>query len=410
MPRYNKHIFGQQLTSPKFKGSIKSDTTNDLFGVLVLQQEMFDQIFTESGQLAQGNEFQFHYTALIGTHQNQGQEIRVSIPLVCYNYKQTVSGAHIGFNLEEVETMSDETLSIAQMKAAEFMKTDTCTQLTDLFDITDWEIAPVQAMHRHPGGSHQGFSGTDYQTDPNNSGIVFPLCESPEKSINFSSIMYVNADVCTLAHTEVRSAIGTVETEDGILYSKGKSLTVVSGYNHVQTDIEKMFGIEGKSFSSFVYSDYDKQPAELSSKLLEIADKSTFMPEIFIDSDNLSTRTAGYYTPKSIKPIQAHNQQQKRFDMFEKDDVEQISDGLYTEQYPAYMETDPLEQDKDGVYIADVYKLDDFDKEILCESLREDLCDIKLSSGEYVFTELKIALKPEHEIFRLARLHKILKG
>jgi len=192
---YQKEISGKSKQNSllnqnsKFIGKINQTTTNDLFGVLLLQQEMFDEIFTASGPLAVSNEFQFHYTALIGTLKNQGQEIAVSIPLVCYNYKQTVSGAHIAFNLEEVETMSDETLSIAQMKASEFLESDTRGELETIFGELTWEITTLQAMHRHPGGARQGFSGTDYQDNPDMRNVL---------SISHLSCMLMGTDAVLL--------------------------------------------------------------------------------------------------------------------------------------------------------------------------------------------------------------------
>ena len=397
-----------------FVGKIHTTSTGDLFGVLLLQQETLDEIFEQSGPLAVSNEFQFHYTSLVGKLQNQGQELYISIPLVCYNYKQTVSGAHIGFNLEDTETMSDDTLEIAQMKAAEFLSTDTRTQIESIFGELDWHVATLQTMHRHPGGSSQGFSSTDLMTDPDRAGIVFPLNESIEKSISFSSIMYVQNGSCRLAHTEVRTALGSASEKSGILYSKGRSITIVAGYDSTPTELDAMFGIPGCTSADTVYFDDMPTTTDIPQQLTSIMRESSFRPEIFIDENHLSTETT--YYGKQRKPLIKQSEFTKSTDSFQntnqlslfsrglEDDIVFDQDELY-EDY-----IDPLDQDSSGMYTQNPFELDHMDREILTDALRDELADIiYCGTKSHVFTEREIALKPEHEIWRLSRINKILK-
>jgi len=225
--------------------------------------------------------------------------------------------------------------------------------------------------------------------------------------------MYVDGNRCRLAHTEVRSAIGSVSTEDGILYSHGRSITVVGGYSHEETTIEKLFGIVGTSEKSYHYDDRLSTPNELSTKLTQVLEASSFRPEIFIDKDFLTTST-GYVKNRYI--------QSETTTLFDKDDLKNTDD--YMEEYfdnycnalnateqvgLAEQDADPLEQNKDGVYIANPHELDNLDREILTDQLREELCEVgSIHTQGYLFSERTIQLKPENEIWRLARLHGIL--
>lgn len=439
MHYYNQHQNNSLLHNNKKArsvGAINDSVTNNLFGILLMKQEMFDEIYEQSGPLAKHNEFQFHYTAITGSFIDGKERVVVSIPLVCYNYKQEVSGGHVKFHLEEVEDLSDEVADIAQDKAKEFLASPAKERLEETLGINDWSISTLQSIHRHPGGSQQGFSGTDLGTNHDNPGVIFPFHESEEESISFSSIMYIdNNDSCKLAHTEVRSCIGDAKTEDGINYSKGRSVTIVSGYDTEQSMIQKMFNIDAKSCPTTIDTDRLTVPAVLLTSLTTIIEELDFQPEIFIDKENVSTKpfTAPKTTPaaktkgKVTKQVGNSKDALKNPNLFEEDqdprtigfnpndiilDDDDItrSEEEYQEIYAMYAETDPLEIDVNDLYIGVPEMMDEFDSDILCETLRDELLDLKITGSPVtpLYQTREIALKQPKDIFRLSRFHNIL--
>ncbi|MCF6330998.1 MAG: hypothetical protein L3I99_05565 [Sulfurimonas sp.] len=410
---HNKNNHSEKQLKVKNIGKIKRETTCDLFGILLFKQETLDQIFKDSGHLAKDNEFQFHYTALIGTATVQNQRLKISIPLVCYNYKQTISTASVKFNLEDVENISDEIMNIAQMNTSKFKESDSCKELVDLFGITEWEVATLQSMHRHPGGSNQGFSGTDLQDNPENPGVVFPFSISLKQSTSFSSIMYIdNNEKCRLAHTEIYSVQGSTVHKDGIMYSKGRSVSIVSGYNKTPTKLESMFGISGLSCQDTVYEDEVNISKELKKSLIDIMSKSDFMPDVFIDSSYLSdeddTVAKRYnFGQGTCRERQYGNSSET---LFSKDDIVYDSDNVYDSKKTQYAyDIDALEQDDDGCYINKPEELDEFDQDLLTESIRQDLTEyIYAGTKIQMYSDYALSFKSDEEIWGLARTNNLL--
>ena len=139
-----------QVSESKYKHKIIDKKVEDIFGVLLWDQETLDQIWEDSGYLARNNEFQFHYWAIIGSTTKEGQELNVSVPLVIFNYEQEVAGSSIDFDLKKVEQTSKDTEPIAIEKANEFMGSKMKQDIEEEFDIDTWKVVPLQGTHVHP--------------------------------------------------------------------------------------------------------------------------------------------------------------------------------------------------------------------------------------------------------------------
>ncbi len=293
---------------------IRDVKDKDQFGILLFRQDTLDEVYEASLPLARNNEFQFHYTSLVGTTNDgeNNQTFRLSIPLICYNYKQTVSSAHIDFNLQEVEDIANQLMPIAQDKASEFLNSEQKEKVETIFGEMDWTIVPYQSMHRHPGGSHQGFSGTDYGKDVSNPGVVFPFTNPVEPTLSFASIMYISGDRCKIAHTEMRIA----EKDDkDILYSHGRSITAVRGIKAIPTLLESMFGIEGEGVENYIIKDGTGAGATIQNRLMEIVD---IKPDVFVDGALLSSQ-GNYRNPIKGSYQQGIYNRQAYGGLFQKD-------------------------------------------------------------------------------------------
>lgn len=71
----------------------------------------------------------------------------VTIPLVIYNYPQTVTSVTIDFEGKDMIKMSEETKELAEAKAKQLL-----TKLPEEFkaDFNEILLTPYMTLHRHP--------------------------------------------------------------------------------------------------------------------------------------------------------------------------------------------------------------------------------------------------------------------
>jgi len=222
------------------KYEVKDVKVSTLFGISYFNQRDMDEFFKKSGTHADANEFQCHYTALTGIAKIEKQILLVNVPLVYFNYPQTVSSASVKFELKDVSAKSNELSSYASLLAQDCMKLAFVKQITELFPDIEWVISPMNTIHRHPGRM-ASFSGTDYDKNPENPGICFPLSEA-DGSPSFSSIVCKEKDTMKIVHTECRIANGSVEQKN-MTYYHGRSYTYVEGYMNTPSTLEKLFNV-----------------------------------------------------------------------------------------------------------------------------------------------------------------------
>ena len=308
--------------------TIREVKDNKYFGVLYLKQKTLNTIYKDSGSLAKHNEFQVHYTSLIGKYKNQGGEVLyINIPLVFYNYKQTVSPAHIDFDLKDVEEMHNKTLPIAQEMANEIVE-----KFNEFPLELEWSIVGFQSKHKHPSGYNQGFSGTDLDTNAKNPGIVYPLLNIEEPTPNFAAIMYINNDMLEISScSQMRVAIKEKNT---ITYHKGRNFTYIEGYTIEPTEMEKLFDKLPEIINDKKVKDGLETPLFMGNLKAILKD---YEPEVFVDKDNLSKKkydSLGYGYVKDFKKkgqlkwweIEAIEEEEEEVEIEYEDDLFEVNE------------------------------------------------------------------------------------
>ena len=215
----------QQTTLPTL---IKDQSNPSNHGIILISEQAQQDIFTKSGPLAERNEFQTHYWFLNFRHTASDNSILdIAIPTVYFNYKQSVSGAHIDFEMKDVADLSTKLLPVHNMKVNELLAGNIKTKLENYFNVSFQAMSvDVGSIHRHPGSSkHQAFSGTDLAKSPTDHGVVYPLGSATDNKPNFAGIMAIDSGTCNVAHYEYRTANGTLGTD--ITYSKGRCCAII---------------------------------------------------------------------------------------------------------------------------------------------------------------------------------------
>ena len=221
-----------------------TDTSNT--GITFWQQRTFQEITEKSGVLANANEYQIHYWALVLRLNFKDESIiDIAYPTAIFNYKQKVTNAHVDFELSDVNEISPIAKPIHDILTASLIEQLT-PAITDIIAKKDMEISyefisvPMNTLHRHPMGV-SSFSGTDLRKNHiSETGIVFPLAEA-NKTPSYSSIIYNHPP--TLVLTEYRLATGSTESETGIEYRKGLSVAVVKEVIPASSQSSIFFGI-----------------------------------------------------------------------------------------------------------------------------------------------------------------------
>jgi hypothetical protein len=310
---------------------IKDYLLTSNIGVLAMNDTTVQEIYQNSGPLANANEFQVHYWALVLRQKFADNSIvDICIPTVFYNYKQEVTSAHIDFDLKDVEEMSKALEPVHNVEVNKLK-----TLLKDFPNATLLSV-PFNSIHKHPGGRNQGFSGTDLNKDSKtNTGVVFPLA-SADIQPNFASILCVT-DKCYVAHSEYRIANGDASKE-GINYYKGRSTARVFGRT-TPSKAEEAFGI---SVESTTYSSNDfSVPIRIHEALNTICENYRASTD-FVKPENVTkaipkpvgvqeplsllgyptnSYAKDYYTPEEIAAVK----EEYKIDLLPLDDLHDLS-------------------------------------------------------------------------------------
>ena len=194
-----------------------SSTRNQ--GIILFKQSDFQNIYKQSGPNAKLNEFQVHFWSLnFRLIFADKSLIDIAIPTVYFNYKQTVSSAHIAFDMLDVNATSKVAYKLHTFYENAILYSGFLSNLkiylATAFDDANVTIEitsnDLNSLHRHPGSStYQTFSGTDLCKDPDNHGIVYAL-ESGNNKANYAGIMAIDNKINNLAHMEYRLVNGKV--------------------------------------------------------------------------------------------------------------------------------------------------------------------------------------------------------
>lgn len=265
-----------------------SDTSN--VGILLIREKTLKEITEKSGPLADRNEFQVHYWALvIRSTYPDGSILDLAFPTVFFNYVQQVNSAHIDFELKDVEAMSIAVKPLHDQLAQNIVE-QLAIGTPPKSVVLEYLSVPMNTMHRHPTGV-SSFSGTDLTKNHIvETGVVFPLASANETP-SFSSIIYNNP--VKMVRTEYRIATGSTETEEGIRYRKGRSATV-----YIQDQQAKLLSVAERLFISEEEIAKSLKPViinngieNIPNELLDFILRATELPNtMFIQADNVAKK------------------------------------------------------------------------------------------------------------------------
>lgn len=234
----------QKTNKPKL-APIIDNTTSRNQGIIIVNQQAMQDIFTKSGPNAKTNEFQVHYWSLNLRYKAPDDSILdICIPTCYFNYKQEVSGARIDFELKDVIEISNKVLPIHNMKVNQLKPF--IDQLSAMFKVPfELSSQPYNSIHRHPGSSHsQSFSGTDLDKKANDHGVVYPFDTVSNDTPNFAGIMAIDSGTCNVAHYEYRTANGKLGQD--LTYTQGRCTAIIIDPQNQTSEIESLFGYPQK--------------------------------------------------------------------------------------------------------------------------------------------------------------------
>ena len=288
------------LAEPMFK--IIDKKSQNHFGILLFSQKALENFQINSGMRKPYKvEYQFHYHAFVARVQFEEDTLDIAVPTVLFNYKQTVSGASVDFNLVDVEKASQESQQLADATANTLVGSQFGETIKSIFPNVQWLSVSMNTCHVHPG-QLSSFSGTDYDKNPNNAGIVFPLQKANNQS-SFSSILcHDNNDVVKLVRTEYRNA---TSDENQITYSHGSCFTHVQGYSRQLRLLQQIFANKQSiDYSSYIHVDgyVNHENNEIIQKITDAFDALDFVA----DTSHVKAENIVYTKPvtKVIHPKQ----------------------------------------------------------------------------------------------------------
>jgi len=308
-------------------------------GFLYTTQKMVHSITEKSGPLTSNNEYQVHYEAVNFRFTKEGNFIDITIPSVVYNYPQEVSHAAISFKLKDVIATREIIKPLVEAKTKEIVSkfNPQFKQFAEKYglELTVFNTA-MSNIHRHPGGM-SSFSGTDYDTNPDNPGIVFPY-KSANMAPIYSSII-LHREYPVLAHTEYRVAN---KIDDTITYYKGSCYTYCKGFTKPVPAIYSFFMETTTTVPSFVLIDGDTPNHNNIADIGNIFSKTDYEPSIdCVVSTNLET-----------KKYEVHKHTSYLNGLDEYDDTDSLETVRFNKSY-----TNPYSTHKKTKYIPHIGKL-----------------------------------------------------
>lgn len=250
---------------------IKTSTAYTV-GFVYYTKQMAKAIRDLSGHLTEDNEYQVHYNAVVFRLGNTTDGIiDICIPTVIFNYPQEVTAASISFNLKDVSKMTKAVAILNELMIKTVISKfyEPLKKIADKLDTTiEIKSTHYNNIHKHPANMGS-FSGTDYDTDITNPGIVYPLTTGNMSPI-FSSIL-LHRDETKIAHSEYRLANRVKNT---LTYYQGDCYQIVRGYKRSIPSLYKIFS----SLSDKVPSDIPDSNIPLVKEVLEILESIEYEP------------------------------------------------------------------------------------------------------------------------------------
>lgn len=261
------------------------DKKANVFGILYTTKQMAMDIYNKSGRLADDNEYQVHYNMTnFRLADSMNFFIDISIPSVVFNYPQEVSSAAIAFEMTDVIAMAEKIEPVTEVKHKEilskFYKPLLAFAQTNNFTLTVSKER-YSNIHRHPGGLNS-FSGTDYDKNPKNPGICFPLSTGKNTPIFSSIILHKTTAEITYSEYRVASTV-----DDVLTYYHGDCHTYCKGYSITLPAIYKFFTRKETKVASTSFP----QPTLAVQQIYDIFEAVQYEPDTqLIQEANLSKK------------------------------------------------------------------------------------------------------------------------
>lgn len=145
-------LIPSNLTSQSSQEFIIKDESHysNILTLVFYKHQDLKQIKELSGNLANSNEYQVHYFALVRTEKTDNVWVSFVFPLIYYNYKQQVSTATIDFDMADVTEKAKELGKLAALKA-NVMK-ELVKDIPTLFENSkvEYKLTFYNNIHRHP--------------------------------------------------------------------------------------------------------------------------------------------------------------------------------------------------------------------------------------------------------------------
>ena len=281
----------QPIKENAYKPKIKNAINKNAYGILLHTRKSIEEFQKNSGM--QGDytkEYQHHYWSINARLAVDGQVLDISIPLVMFNYEQTVTGGDIKFDLVEVEKVSNTLEKVVKAKFNEFKKTKIYEYINEVIGATTWTFVPLNTANVHPGGKHQAFSGIDLRQDATYPGVVYPLTKGIAIP-SFSCIMAHIEKKAEIVHSEYR-LFSEAKNGDKV-YAHGRCATLVRGYipeplppmkqpdKVPQRIIDKIFNIMPEQPKKIEEPKQKKTPSYGLLNQMGMKDGEEFLKEIF---------------------------------------------------------------------------------------------------------------------------------
>ena len=282
----------------------------DRFGVLLFKTEWLEEVQNLSGQDgAFTKEWQFHYWFASARKTIDGQTLDIAIPLCFFNYPQEVSGAHIDFELPEVQEASEKSYDYALKKFEEFSKTTLYNVICEITGTTNWNMYGLSNVHAHPSGINS-FSSTDLNKSTTNPGVVYPYNKGTFVP-HFAGIMQHKNGKVELVRNEFRVFTAI---DNANIYEKGRCLTICPGFTEeweepekkVETEIDHLFGTKRfqpkpkdkpKDRKDMMLRDglSGEEGVELAKALLGVFKECDYEPDYNLDAALIKPKVTTYY-------------------------------------------------------------------------------------------------------------------
>ena len=162
--------------------------------ITFFHQKDLNEIYRLLSPVVGGNEYQVMYHSL----NIRMNSLYLVFPLLYYSFPQTISSAHIDYQLEDIFSRASETKEEARQVAEKMMK---AYRLRQIFPTARFTLTPTNSIHRHPG--HFGFSSTDKSKSVDNPGVIYRNKNANELLQN-DSVIYCSSSNVEIVTTETR--------------------------------------------------------------------------------------------------------------------------------------------------------------------------------------------------------------